>query len=263
VIDAVSVVDARSRAVRRDELSTRHRDELHETKTTKRSRSTAVSEVRLSAETRTEFGKGGARRTRRAGKVPAVIYGHGAEPRHVALPAREFANAIRHGGANVLLTLDLEGGEELAIPKSIQRHPIKGYYEHVDLLAVRRGEKVTIDLPVHVTGDVVPGGLLNQEHTTVSVEAEATHLPEGVEVNVEGLSVGHQVTAGDLALPSGVTLSTDAETVVLIIAEAPSAEQLDAKVAEAAGELGIVEDAPSAESETPAEESAPAEASAE
>jgi len=203
-----------------------------------------VSEVRLSAEKRTEFGKGGARRTRRAGKVPAVIYGHGAEPRHVALPAREFANAIRHGGANVLLTLDLEGGEQLAIPKSIQRHPIKGYYEHVDLLAVRRGEKVTIDLPVHVTGDVVSGGLLNQEHQTVSVEAEATHLPESVEVSVEGLAIGHQLTAGDIALPSGTSLITDAETVVLIIAEAPTAEQIDAEMAEAAGELGIVEDQP-------------------
>ena len=108
-----------------------------------------MSEVRLTAETRTEFGKGGARRTRRAGLVPAVIYGHGADPRHVALPAREFANAIRHGGSNVLLTLDVDGGEQLAIPKSIQRHPIKGYFEHVDLLAVRRGEKVTIDVPVH------------------------------------------------------------------------------------------------------------------
>jgi len=224
-----------------------------------------VSEVRLSAETRTEFGKGGARRTRRAGKVPAVIYGHGADPRHVALPARELANAIRHGGANVLLTLDVEGGEELAIPKSIQRHPIKGYFEHVDLLAVRRGEKVTIDVPVAVVGDVAPGGLLNQEHTTISVEAEATHLPEAFEINVDGLAIGHQVTAADIALPSGSTLITDPDTVVVIIAEAPSAEQLEAEVAEAAGELGIVEDQPTeaAEAAASAEEPQPAEASAE
>ena len=123
-----------------------------------------MSEVRLSAETRTEFGKGGARRTRRDGKVPAVIYGHGADPRHVALIARDFANAIRHGGTNVLLTLDIEGGEQLAIPKSIVRHPIKGYFEHIDLLAVRRGEKVTIDVAITVVGEVVPGGLLNQEN---------------------------------------------------------------------------------------------------
>jgi large subunit ribosomal protein L25 len=212
-----------------------------------------VSEVRLTAETRTEFGKGGARRTRRAGKVPAVIYGHGADPRHVALPAREFANAIRHGGANVLLTLDVEGGEQLAIPKSIQRHPIKGHYEHVDLLAVRRGEKVTVDVPVHILGDVVPGGLLNHEATTISVEAEATHLPTGFEVSIEGLEIGSHVTAGDVPLPSGSSLITDPSAVLVIIAEAPTAEQLEAEVSEAAEELGIVEEAPA---EAPAAESA-------
>ena len=203
-----------------------------------------MAEVRLSAETRTEFGKGGARRTRRAGKVPAVIYGHGADPRHVALPAREFANAIRHGGANVLLTLDVEGGEQLAIPKAIQRHPIKGYYEHVDLLAVRRGEKVTVDVPIHVVGEVVPGGLLNQENTTISVEAEATNLPTGFEVNIDGLAIGTQVTAGDVSLPSGSALITDPGTTVLIIAEAPTEAELEAEAAEAAGELGIVQEAP-------------------
>jgi large subunit ribosomal protein L25 len=217
-----------------------------------------VSEVRLSAETRTEFGKGGARRTRRAGKVPAVIYGHGDDPRHVSLPAREFANAIRHGGANVLLTLDVDGGEQLAIPKSIQRHPIKGHFEHVDLLAVRRGEKVTIDVPVHVVGDIVPGGLLNTESTTISVEAEATHLPTGLEVSISGLEIGSQITAGDVALPAGSSLITDPASVVLIIAEAPTAEQVEAEMAEAAGELGIVEEAPTA-----AEEAAPASEAAE
>jgi large subunit ribosomal protein L25 len=203
-----------------------------------------VSEVRLSAETRTEFGKGGARRTRRAGKVPAVIYGHGADPRHVALPARELANAIRHGGSNVLLTLDVDGGEQLAIAKSIQRHPIKGHFEHVDLLAVRRGEKITVDVTVHIVGDVVPGGLVNHEATTISVQAEATNIPTGFEVSIEGLEIGSHITAGDVPLPSGTTLVTDAASVVLIVAEAPTAEELEAEVAEAAGELGIVEDAP-------------------
>jgi len=222
-----------------------------------------VSEVRLTAETRTEFGKGGARRTRRAGKVPAVIYGHGADPRHIALPAREFANAVRHGGANVLLTLDVEGGEQLAIPKSIQRHPIKGYFEHVDLLAVRRGEKVTVDVPVIIVGDVVSGGLLNQEHTTISVEAEATHLPTGFEVNIASLEIGSHVKAGDIELPSGSTLATDANAVVVAIVEAPTAEQLEAEISEAAEELGVVEQAPegAGEAEAPAAEaeSAPAE----
>ena len=207
-----------------------------------------MSEVRLAAENRTEFGKGGARRTRRAGKVPAVIYGHGADPRHVALPARELANAIRHGGSNVLLTLDVEGGEQLVIPKSIQRHPIKGHFEHVDLLAVRRGEKVTIDVPIIVVGDIVPGGLLNQEATTISIEAEATHLPTGFEVSIDGLGIGSQVTASDVQLPTGSSLIVDPETVLLIITQAPTAEQLEGEVAEAAAELGIVQDRPEAES---------------
>ncbi|HET6876597.1 MAG TPA: 50S ribosomal protein L25/general stress protein Ctc [Jatrophihabitans sp.] len=212
-----------------------------------------MSEVRLAAEPRTEFGKGGARRTRRAGKVPAVIYGHGADPRHVSLPAHDFANAIRHGGVNVLLTLDLEGGEQLVIPKAIQRHPIKGYFEHVDLITVRRGEKVTIEVPVTVTGDVVPGGLLNHERAVLSVEAEATHLPSGVEVSVEGLEIGGHVTAGDVSLPSGVTLITEPDVLVLAIVEAPTAEELEAEVSEAAEELGIVEEQPEQAPEAAAE----------
>jgi large subunit ribosomal protein L25 len=215
-----------------------------------------VAEVRLNAETRTEFGKGGARRTRRAGKVPAVIYGHGAEPRHVALPAREFANAIRHGGVNVLLTLDVEGGEQLAIPKSIQRHPIKGHFEHVDLLAVRHGEKVTIDVPIIIVGDIVPGGLLNQESTTIRVEAEATHLPTSFEVSIDGLAIGSQVTAADVTLTTGSVLVTDPEILLLSISEAPTEAQIEAEMAEAAEELGIVEDAPQAEGGTA--EAAPA-----
>ena len=206
-----------------------------------------MSEVRLPAEPRTEFGKGGARRTRRAGKIPAVIYGHGADPRHVSLPAREFANAVRHNGANVLLTLELDGEEQLAIPKAIQRHAIKGTFDHVDLLAVRRGEKVTIDVPVTVTGDVAPGGLLSVEHNTVSVEAEATHLPTGIEVSIEGREIGTHVTAADLTLPRGATLAGDPEQVLVIIAEAPTAEQLEAETAEAAEELGVVEEQPQPE----------------
>jgi large subunit ribosomal protein L25 len=203
-----------------------------------------MAEVRLPAESRTEFGKGGARRTRRAGKIPAVIYGHGADPRHVSLPAREFTNAIRHGGANVLLTLELEGDEQLAIPKAIQRHAIKGIFEHVDLLAVRLGEKVTIDVPLNIVGEVVSGGLLSTESTSVSIEAEATHLPTGIEISIDGLEIGTQVTAGDLVLPTGSVLAIDAGHVLLIIQEAPTAEQMEAETAVAAGELGIVEDQP-------------------
>jgi large subunit ribosomal protein L25 len=206
-----------------------------------------VAEVRLTAEPRTEFGKGGARRTRRAGKIPAVIYGHGADPRHVSLPAREFANAIRHSGANVLLTLELEGSEQLAIPKAIQRHAIKGVFEHVDLLAVRRGEKVTIDVPVHIVGEVASGALLSQESTTVSIEAEATNLPNSIEVNVDGMEIGSHIAAGDLTLPAGSTLITDPAHSVLIVQEERSQESLEAETAAAAEELGVVEDKPQAE----------------
>ncbi|MEO6886896.1 MAG: 50S ribosomal protein L25/general stress protein Ctc [Jatrophihabitantaceae bacterium] len=210
-----------------------------------------MSEVRLSAESRSEFGKGGARRTRRAGKIPAVIYGHGADPRHVSLPAREFTTAIRKGGSNVLLTLDLDGGEQLVIPKAIQRHAIKGTFDHVDLLAVRLGEKVTIEVPLTITGDIVPGGLLAQEHTSVSVEAEATHLPTEIEISIAGLAIGTQVTGADLALPTGSSLAGDPEQVLLIIQEAPTAEAMDAEGEGAPTEV------------VPTVEAAPADAAAE
>jgi large subunit ribosomal protein L25 len=206
-----------------------------------------VSEVRLAAEVRTEFGKGGARRTRRSGKIPAVIYGHGADPRHVSLPAREFAQAIKRGGGNVLLTLSLEGKDELTIPKAVQRHPIRGDFEHVDLIAVRVGEKVTVDVPLVVTGEVASGALLGQEHTTVQVEAEATHLPNEIEVSVEGLEPGAHITAGDLKLAAGTTLVTDAETLLLHVTTAPTAEEMEADTAEAISDLGIVEDHPAEE----------------
>lgn len=194
-----------------------------------------MSEVRLAAETRTAFGKGGARRTRRAGKIPAVIYGHGAEPRHVSLPAREFTQALKKNGANVLLTLNVEGTDELAIPKAIQRHPIRGEYEHVDLISVRLGEKVTVEVPLVLVGDVVSGGLLAQDLTTVSVEAEATHLPTEIQVSIDGLEVGKHLSAGDLILPEGTTLVTDPEALVIAINEAPTAEQLEGDTTETAG----------------------------
>jgi large subunit ribosomal protein L25 len=196
----------------------------------------------LAAEVRTEFGKGGARRTRRSGKIPAVIYGHGADPRHVSLPAREFAQAIKRGGGNVLLTITLDGKDEFTIPKAVQRHPIRGDFEHVDLIAVRRGERVTIDVPLLITGDVAPGAMLGQEHNTVQVEAEATHLPTEIEISVEGLDAGAHVTAGDLTLPAGATLVTDAETLLLNITTAPTAEDIEADTAGSIADLGIVED---------------------
>jgi large subunit ribosomal protein L25 len=187
-----------------------------------------VSEVRLPAEVRSEFGKGGARRTRRAGKIPAVIYGHGDDPRHVSLPAHEFTAAIRNGGTNVLLTLEIEGQDQLVIPKAIQRHAIKGTFDHVDLLSVRRGEKVTVDVPLSIVGEVVAGGLLAQEHTSVTLQAEATHLPTEIEVSIAGVQIGSHVTAGDLTLPEGAVLAGDPEQMLLAVHEAPTAADLEA-----------------------------------
>jgi large subunit ribosomal protein L25 len=193
-----------------------------------------VSEVRIAAEPRTEFGKGGARRTRRAGKVPAVLYGHGTAPRHIALPAREFALAIR-SGVNTLLTIEIEGGSELALPKALQRDPIKGTFEHVDLLLVRKGEKVTVEIPVTLVGESDRDGMVNQDLASLTVEAEATHIPDGVEVSIEGLAVGSSIFAKDVKLPKGTSLITDEEALVVSIIAAPTAAQVEAELAEATG----------------------------
>jgi len=197
-----------------------------------------VPEVRIATESRTEFGKGAARRIRRDNKVPAVLYGHGAEPRHISLPGHELMLALKT--ANVLLTLDINGSDELALPKDVQRDPIRGHLEHVDLVVVRRGEKVTVEIPVHVVGDAVPDTLVNLEQTTLAVETEATHIPSGVEVSVEGLKVGDQIHARDVTLPSGTTLVTDPENLIVNVVAATTAEELDAELAEAEAELGIV-----------------------
>jgi large subunit ribosomal protein L25 len=190
-----------------------------------------VSEVRIAAEPRTEFGKGPARRTRRAGKVPAVLYGHGTDPRHITLPGHELMLALKT--PNALLRLQgLDGGDELALPKDVQRDPLKGFLEHVDLLVVKRGEKVTVEVPVQVTGDVVPDGMLDQQLVQVSLEAEATHIPQVIEVNVEGMAVGDQLLAKDLPLPSGATLDAEEDTLVLHIIAAPTAAQREAELGE-------------------------------
>ncbi len=195
-----------------------------------------MAEVRLNAPTRTEFGKGGARRTRRAGLIPAVIYGHGAEPRHVSLPEREFTNALKKGGSNVLLTLAVEGKDELAIPKAIQRDPIKGSYRHIDLLSVRSGEKINVDVRLQVVGEVVRGGLLAQESMSVSVEAEATHLPSEIEAAISELEIGAQVKASDLKLPTGSVLAGDPDQILLIVHEAPTAEAMTEGEGEGTGD---------------------------
>jgi large subunit ribosomal protein L25 len=204
-----------------------------------------VSEVKISAEPRTEFGKGGARRTRRAGLVPAVLYGHGEKPTHIALPAREFAAAIRHGGLNQVFTIDIVGssGSTLALPKAIQRDPIKETYEHVDLIIVKRGEKVTVDVPITLVGEAARNTLIVSESTTLSIVAEAMHLPSGFEVSIEGLEAGSQITAGDVQLPSGSELAVDADTVIAIVTAAQTAEQLEGDTGESAEEPAADADA--------------------
>jgi len=188
-----------------------------------------VSEVKISAEPRTEFGKGGARRTRRAGLVPAVLYGHGEKPQHIALPAREFAAAIRHGGLNQVFTIDIAGGSgtTFALPKAIQKDPIKDTYEHVDLIIVKRGEKVQVDVPVTLVGEAAKNTLLVSESTTLSVTAEALHVPAALEVSIEGLEAGAQITAADVTLPSGTELAVEPEYVIAIISQAQTAEQME------------------------------------
>jgi large subunit ribosomal protein L25 len=198
-----------------------------------------VADFRLEAETRTEFGKGSARRDRRAGRVPAVLYGHGQDVVHLSLPAREFAAALRNGGTNALLTIVLDGKEQMALTKAVQRDPLTRVHKHADLLIVRRGEKVTVDVPVHVTGDTAPDTLISVELNTVAIEALATAIPEAIEVDVTGRGPGEGFTAGDLSLPRGSTLITDPTALVVNLMNAPTAEALEAELAEAEAEAGI------------------------
>jgi len=210
-----------------------------------------VSEVRISAEPRTEFGKGGARRTRRAGKVPAVLYGHGEKPKHIALPAREFAAAIRHGGTSQVFDIEVSDGTKvLALAKAIQRDPIKDTFDHVDLLIVQRGEKVTIEVRVVLGGEAGRNTLVMLEHDRLAVLADATRLPETLEASVEGLEAGTRVTAGEIKLPDGVELAADPDLVVAVVAAAPTAAEMEGEVAEAAPTAEAAEAAETAEAET-------------
>jgi large subunit ribosomal protein L25 len=205
-----------------------------------------VPEVHIAARTRDEFGKGAARRIRREGLVPAVLYGHGTDTRHLTLPGHELMLALKT--PNVLLYLDgLGNGSEIALPKSVQRDAVKGFLEHVDLILVRRGEKVTVEVPIRVTGDIAPDGMLEQQLVQIPVEAEATSIPQGIDVDVDGMEIGTQLLAGDLTLPRGVSLQVDPETLVLHVVTQPTtaepAEEAEAAegqvpepVAEAAGE---------------------------
>jgi large subunit ribosomal protein L25 len=219
-------------------------------------RSFTVSEVRLAVEQRTEFGKGAARRTRRAGQIPAVLYGHGEDPRHLALPSIEFARVLRENGNNAVLTLNFGKEDSLALTKTVTVHPLKNYIEHVDLLVVRRGEKVTVDVPVIVEGEAGTSAIAYQEMDSISLEVSAMNIPEHVTVSIDGAEAGTQVHAVDLQLPAGATLVTDGEYLVVNVTQAPTEEDMESEI-DTEG-AGVVEDA-SEEEAGQAEESSDSE----
>jgi len=212
-----------------------------------------VAEARIDAETRTEFGKGAARRTRRAGKIPAVLYGHGTDPQHLALPELEFKRALREQGRNAVVTLNIGGTPQLALTKTVVAHPIRPYIEHIDLLMIRRGEKVVVEVGVIVTGDAAPGTLVTQELNSIELEADVSSIPEQIEVSVEGLRVGTQIQASDVTLPEGSELRTDPEILVVHVVAAPTEEQLEAEL-DTEG-AGVVEDQPESADDEAASES--------
>jgi large subunit ribosomal protein L25 len=210
----------------------------------------------LSVSVRTQTGKGASRRARRDGKIPAVLYGHGADPQHLELPGHDFAAVLRHSGTNAVLTLDIEGKEQLALTKALAIHPIRRTIQHADLLVIRRGEKVVVEVGIDVQGEAAYGTLVTQEANTVEIEAEALSIPEELVVSVEGAEPGTQITAGQIELPAGVTLVDDPDMLVVNVVNAPTAEELEAEgageAAEAAGEA-----APAAEAEEAEEAEAP------
>ena len=201
-----------------------------------------MSTEKIKAESRTEFGKGAARRIRREDKVPAVIYGHGKDPIHVTLPGHDTMMALKHGGANALLELDIDGTTQLALTKQVQIDPIKRHLEHVDFVAVTKGEKVTVEVPVHLNGDAARETVVVTGTSTILLEAEATHIPEYVEVDIEGLEAGTQIHASDLKLPSGSTLLLDPETLIVNVTQQQSQEALEAELEEAEADAGIERD---------------------
>ena len=191
---------------------------------------------KLTAAVRTETGKGASRRARRNGKVPAVLYGHGSDPQHLELDAHDFSAVLRHSGTNAVLTLDIDGKEQLALTKSLEIHPIRRNIQHADLLVVRRGEKVTVEVNVIVEGEAIPGTMVTQDSNTVEIEADVQAIPEQLVVSVEGADIGTQFAAGSITLPDGVSLISDPEMLVVNVVAAPTAEDLESEGAGEAAE---------------------------
>jgi large subunit ribosomal protein L25 len=212
--------------------------------------SAARATNQLTASVRTETGKGASRRARREGKVPAVLYGHGTEPQHLVLPAREFAAVLRNSGTNAVLTLEIEGTEQFALTKALDIHPIRRNIQHADLLVVRRGEKVTVEVNVVVEGEAGPDTMVNQDANTIEIEAEALSIPEQLTVSVEGAEIGTQINAGQIELPAGVTLVSDPELLVVNVVPSPTAEDLQSEGGGETAEAAAEEEEPAGEEET-------------
>ena len=188
-----------------------------------------MAEVAINGTTRTEFGKGASRRARRDGLVPAVIYGHGEAPVHITLNARELGNALKE--SNVLLNITFDGKTELTLPKSIVKHPLKQNLEHLDLVLVRRGEKVTVHVPIHTEGKHDPDGILEHVLNSLEVEAEATAIPKFLVLDIDGMKAGTFKLASDVVLPAGVTLVIDANATVIHLSERRAAAEEETAVA--------------------------------
>jgi large subunit ribosomal protein L25 len=213
---------------------------------------------KLTAAVRIETGKGASRRARRLGKVPAVLYGHGGDPQHLELDAHDFSAVLRHSGTNAVLTLDIDGKEQLALTKALEIHPIRRNIQHVDLLVVRRGEKVTVEVNVIVEGEAASGSLVTQDANSVEIEADVQAIPDHLTVSVEGAEIGTQFAASSIPLPSGVSLISDPEMLVVNVVAAPTTEDMEG---EGAGEAAEAEGEAPAEGEGEAAEEAPAEES--
>ena len=212
----------------------------------------ARAENKLTALVRTQTGKGASRRARREGKIPAVLYGHGADPQHLELPGHDFAAVLRHSGTNAVLTLDIDGKEQFALTKALAIHPIRRSITHADLLVVRRGEKVTVEVNVEVVGEAAYGTLVTQETSTIEIEADAMSIPQSLTLSLDGAEAGTQFTAGQIPLPAGVTLVDDPELLVVNVVNAPTAEELDA---EGAGEAAAGVPEPDAAADASEDES--------
>ncbi|MGV0793580.1 50S ribosomal protein L25/general stress protein Ctc [Mycolicibacterium sp. XJ1819] len=201
----------------------------------------------LTAVVREETGKGASRRARRNGKVPAVLYGHGTDPQHLELDARDFAAVLRHSGTNAVLTLDIAGTEQLALTRALHLHPIRRSIQHADLLVVRRGEKVVVEVTVVIEGEAAPGTLVTQETNAIQLEADVQAIPDQIVVSVEGAEIGTQFTAGTIELPDGVSLISDPEMLVVNVVAAPTAEEMEGEVAEEEAEAEAAPAAPAGE----------------